>query len=343
MFDETLLDSSPSHKPVMSNAHWLASLGVGALFFFVGYFDLIPGLLPGGDRNTLITQCVIFLAIPSFAYAAMLSYVFSDSRRHGFSAAIWMVVVLLLNIIGFLFYLVYTAMKTGDWKRATIPIAYILECLGIAVLIVVPLIRYQALPSATWSINLAAPPPPPPPPPPPAAAPVRVIRRVTAADLMKAPTVIPKTIQQVKDEPTPPAPSVGVVGGVPGGMPGGTPGGVLGSILTSSAVAPPPPPKAAAPKRIRVSSGVEAAQIITKVTPDYPPLAKMARIQGTVKLEAVISKDGTIQELKVISGHPLLVKAAVSAVQQWRYRPTLLSGEPVEVQTEVDVIFTLSE
>ena len=343
MFDETLLDSSPSNKPVMTNAHWAASLGVGVLFFLVGYLDIIPGLLSGGDRRTLLTQCIIFLAIPSFAYAAMLSYVFSDARRHGFSAALWMVVVLLLNVVGFLFYLVYTAMKTGDWKRATIPIAYILECLGIAVLIIVPLIRYQALPSATWSISLAAPPPPPPPPPPPAAAPVRVIRRVTAADLMKAPTVIPKTIQPIKDEPAPVQPSVGVVGGVPGGMPGGTPGGVLGSILTSSAVAPPPPPKAAAPKRIRVSSGVEAAQIISKITPDYPPLAKMARIQGTVKLEAVISKDGTIQELKVISGHPLLVKAAVSAVQQWRYRPTLLSGEPVEVQTEVDVIFTLSE
>ncbi len=92
-----------------------------------------------------------------------------------------------------------------------------------------------------------------------------------------------------------------------------------------------------------MSSGVEAAQIINKVQPEYPPLAKMARIQGTVKLEAVISKDGTIQELKVISGHPLLVKSAVEAVQGWRYRPTLLSGEPVEVQTEIDVIFTLSE
>jgi periplasmic protein TonB len=343
MFDETLLDSSPSRRPVLTTTHWAVSLGVGVLLFLVGYFDLIPGLLSAEDRKTLITQSVIFLAIPGFVFAAMLSYVFSDARSHGFSAALWMVVVLLFNVVGFLLYLVYTAAKTGDWKRATIPIAYILECLGIAVLIIVPLIRYQALPAAMWSMTLTAPPPPPPPPPPPAAAPVRVIRRVTEADLMKAPTVIPKTIQPIKDEPTPVQPSVGVVGGVPGGMPGGTPGGVLGSILTSSAVAPPPPPKAAAPKRIRVSSGVEAAQIISQPQPEYPALAKMARIQGVVKLEAVISKDGTIQELKVISGHPLLVKAAVAAVQQWRYRPTLLSGEPVEVQTEVDVVFTLSE
>ena len=120
-------------------------------------------------------------------------------------------------------------------------------------------------------------------------------------------------------------------------------GGVLGGIISSSAPPPPPPPKAVTPKRIRLGGQVEQAKLMFQPKPEYPPLAKMARIQGTVKLEALISKDGTIQELKVISGHPLLVKAAVSAVQQWRYRPTLLSGEPVEVQTEIDVIFTLSE
>ena len=77
--------------------------------------------------------------------------------------------------------------------------------------------------------------------------------------------------------------------------------------------------------------------------PEYPPLAKMARIQGTVRLDAVISKDGTIQDLKVISGHPLLVRAALDAVQRWRYQPTLLNGDAVEVATEIDVNFTLAE
>ncbi len=77
--------------------------------------------------------------------------------------------------------------------------------------------------------------------------------------------------------------------------------------------------------------------------PEYPPLAKMARIQGTVRLEAIISKDGTIQDLKAVTGHPLLVKSAMDAVARWRYQPTLLNGEPVEVVTEVDVNFTLSE
>jgi protein TonB len=76
---------------------------------------------------------------------------------------------------------------------------------------------------------------------------------------------------------------------------------------------------------------------------EYPALAKMARIQGVVRLEAVISRDGTIQSLKVISGHPLLIKAALDAVQRWRYQPTLLNGQPVEVATEIDVNFALAE
>ena len=161
---------------------------------------------------------------------------------------------------------------------------------------------------------------------------------------MKAPTVIPKTIRQVKDEPEPPPQAAaGVVGGVPGGVPGGSAGGVLGGIIGSNAPPPPPPPKAATPKRIRVGGQVESAKLIFKPQPEYPPLAKMARIQGTVRLEAIISKDGTIQDLKVIQGHPLLVKAALEAVQRWRYQPTLLNGEPVEVVTEIDVNYTLAE
>ena len=97
------------------------------------------------------------------------------------------------------------------------------------------------------------------------------------------------------------------------------------------------------PKRIRVRGQVEDAKVIFQPKAEYPPLAKMARIQGTVRLEAIIGRDGTIQELKFLSGHPLLVEAALEAVQRWRYQPTLLNGEPVEVTTEVDVNFTLAE
>jgi protein TonB len=93
---------------------------------------------------------------------------------------------------------------------------------------------------------------------------------------------------------------------------------------------------------IRVGTGVQQAMLIHEVKPVYPPLARSARISGVVRLTAVIAKDGSIQKLQVISGHPLLVKDALTAVQQWRYKPTLLSGEPVEVITEIDVNFTLS-
>jgi protein TonB len=134
-----------------------------------------------------------------------------------------------------------------------------------------------------------------------------------------------------------------VVGGVSGGVPGGQMGGVLGGIIGGvTGGPPPPPPKPTTPQRIRVGGQVEEAKIINRVQPEYPQLAKMARIQGVVRLEAVISKDGTIQDLKVLSGHPLLVKAALDAVKQWRYQPTLLNGDPVEVVTEIDVNFTLA-
>ena len=132
------------------------------------------------------------------------------------------------------------------------------------------------------------------------------------------------------------------VGSILGGLPG------AGDVHVLS---PPPPPaahpveKAPAPtvsKPVSVSSGVQAAKLMRQVKPAYPPLAVQAHISGTVRLAAVISRDGFIQNLQVISGHPLLTTAAVEAVKQWRYQPTLLSGEPVEVITQIDVNFMLS-
>ena len=94
---------------------------------------------------------------------------------------------------------------------------------------------------------------------------------------------------------------------------------------------------------IRVGGQVQAANLLRQTRPVYPPLAKAARVQGTVKFEATIGKDGTIQNLHLISGPPLLVQAAQQAVAQWQYKPTLLNGEPVEVLTTIDVNFTLSQ
>jgi len=96
-------------------------------------------------------------------------------------------------------------------------------------------------------------------------------------------------------------------------------------------------------KRIRVGGGVQQNMVVSRVAPVYPPLAKQARIQGVVRLEAHIGRDGKVMNLTVISGHPLLVQAALDAVRQWVYKPTLLYGEAVEVITTIDVNFTLSE
>jgi len=230
-------------------------------------------------------------------------------------------------------------------KPWTIVVSTLLQVTLLGVLILVPLIYTEALPKTMLTTLLVAPPPPPPPPPPPAVTPVKVVKpveRLMQAGKLMAPRAIPKEVNIIKEQEMPPdMGAVGVVGGVPGGMPGGQAGGVLGGIIGGVGSNQPPPPKET-PKRIRVGGQVQTAKLVNKVTPVYPPLAKQARIQGTVRLQAVIAKDGSVVELQVLSGHPLLVQAALDAVRQWRYHPTLLNGEPVEVVTTVDVIFTLS-
>ena len=130
------------------------------------------------------------------------------------------------------------------------------------------------------------------------------------------------------------------MGGVLGGIEGGSAGGILGGIV-SAAPPPPTPPPPPPPERVRVGGQVQSAKLLNQPRPSYPPLARQARIQGTVRLEAVISKDGAIEELKVVSGHPLLIQSAIDAVKQWRYQPTQLNGVAVEVVTTIDVNFTL--
>jgi len=97
------------------------------------------------------------------------------------------------------------------------------------------------------------------------------------------------------------------------------------------------------PTRIRVGGNVQAANLIKKETPIYPPTAKQARIQGVVRFTVTIAKDGTVQDIQLVSGHPLLVPSAQAAVWQWQYKPILLNGQPVEVVTTVDVNYTLME
>jgi len=230
-------------------------------------------------------------------------------------------------------------------KPWTVVVSMILQVFFLLILILIPLIYTEALPRAMMSSILLAPPPPPPPPPPPAAVQVARIKptvRLLDAGKLVAPKAIPKEVNIIKEEELPPdAGMQGIAGGVPGGIAGGSMGGVLGGVIGGGKTAPPPPK--VVPKRVMVGGNVQAARLVNKVQPLYPPLARQTRISGTVKLHAIIGKDGTVQQLVVVSGHPLLVQAALDAVKQWRYQPTLLNGEPVEVDTEIDVIFSLAQ
>jgi len=228
-------------------------------------------------------------------------------------------------------------------RGATTLFSFVLQMILLGVLILIPLLYTEALPKQQLMTFLVAPPPPPPPPPP-AAAPIKVVKQIQTEIIngqLRTPTKIPEKIQMIKEEEAPPPMNsmAGVVGGVPGGVPGGQMGGVIGGIISSTPVSV---PKAATPTRVRVSQGVTQGLLIRKVQPTYPPLARQARIQGAVLLQAEISKDGTIQNLRLISGHPMLTSAAIEAVKQWRYKPYILNGEPVEVETQITVNFTLS-
>jgi protein TonB len=172
---------------------------------------------------------------------------------------------------------------------------------------------------------------------------VKVVQSDMANGRLRTPTQIPEKVQIVKSEEAPPDAGLagGVVGGVVGGVPGGTIGGVLGGIIGSANTAV---PKVATPqpqRPIRVSQGVMEGNLVRKVSPTYPPLAKQARISGTVVLQAVISKNGTVENLHVLQGHPMLVPAAMDAVKQWKYKPYLLNGEPVEVDLTITLSFTM--
>ncbi len=202
-------------------------------------------------------------------------------------------------------------------------------------LVLLPLIFTEALPKGQLTTWLVAPPPPPPPPPP-AAPQIQHVQKVSEIvdGALRTPSKIPKKVQMIQQEEAPQQNS-GVVGGVVGGVPGGSSGGVIGGIIGSAA----PPPKVATPQKLRVSSGVADGLKIHDVTPPYPQMARIAHIQGDVLLQATISKTGVIENLRAVQGHPILIQAAMDAVKQWKYKPYILNGEPVEVETTIKVQF----
>jgi protein TonB len=226
--------------------------------------------------------------------------------------------------------------------------SFIVNCLAVCMMLLVPLMFTEELPKAQLLTMLIAPPPPPPPPPPAADAVQRVVRQIQTDVLntgqLRTPTRIPTKVQMIKEEDAPPpmATAAGVVGGVPGGIPGGQLSGVIGGIVSATSNLAVPKFAPVQPQRVRISQGVTKGLLIRRVEPAYPTLARSARVQGDVVLSAIININGEIENLQLVSGHPMLVPAALTAVKQWRYKPYLLNGQPTEVETTITVIFTLS-
>jgi protein TonB len=242
--------------------------------------------------------------------------------------------------------------RSGGQRRrrtwATI-LSLIGQCFLVGLLLLVPLLYTDVLPKQELVTFLIAPAPPPPPPPPaaPPSAKVKVVKVASefVNGQLRAPSRIPTKIEMIKEPQAPPPAKGGVVGGVPGGIPGGQMGGLIGGIISSLARVPAvpklfsPPPR---PIRVRVSQGVTRGLLIYKVEPPYPTLARQARVQGAVVLKAIIDLRGNIENLQLVSGHPMLAPAAINAVKQWRYRPYLLNGIPVEVETTITINFQLA-
>ena len=175
----------------------------------------------------------------------------------------------------------------------------------------------------------------PAPPPPPEAVHQAPVKSEMMNNQLQAPTRIPHDIKMVAEKEAPPQASFGVAGME--GL-GGSSGGAIGSLFGSGTA---PKVKAEAPKKVNISAGVAVGMLLQKTQPVYPPIAKAARVSGTVVLQAMISKTGAIENLRVISGPAMLQQAALDAVKSWRYKPYLLNNEPVEVETTVNVIFSL--
>ena len=219
--------------------------------------------------------------------------------------------------------------------------ALCLQLLVLALLIVVPLFHTPTLPPKRETLTLLYAPPAA------AAASNTTSFRAPASrpTYTSSKSTIPSPVKRTQEAPPASVGTTGgVIGGVPGGVVGGLPGGALGDVLGSTRGAPvlSKPPEAVPVKRLHLGARIVEANLIHDVPPTYPPEAGRARVEGTVVLLAVIGKDGSVQDVRVESGLPILAQAAIDAVRQWRYRPYMLNGEPVEVDSRITINFTLS-
>jgi protein TonB len=229
----------------------------------------------------------------------------------------------------------------------TVAVSLSLQCLVVAILLLIPLLHPE---------NLRIPEPPQPrllrtwitqPPLPPQHAgshTAAVTALVAPRQLVFVPPSAHNTAAPLSIEMPTGDPEVSAWAGLAGQFgPSLTTAVALPPVAATPRPVTPPLPKPAASGPLKISGGVEAAKLIYGPSPSYPRIAVEARSQGVVKLEAVIAADGSIRNLRVVSGPPLLVNAALEAVRQWRYHPTLLNGVAVEVLTEIDVNFSLSK
>jgi periplasmic protein TonB len=225
-----------------------------------------------------------------------------------------------------------------SWTTLT---SFALQAVLIGLLLLIPLLKTVGLPSGRTlptPVSLGAPP---------AAAPPAQRRSSArpqsnlADNVLIVPRGIPPRVEMITETVAPPQLSYSD-GGVEGALGPGSRVGVWQSLNdTFSHVIPPSRPASVQVHPFRTSNMLEGS-LIRRVQPVYPPMAKLAHIQGPVVLAAVISKAGTIDNLKALSGHPMLIPAAIDAVSQWRYRPYILNGEPIEVETQITVNFILS-
>jgi len=218
--------------------------------------------------------------------------------------------------------------------------SFAMQTLGVAILLMLPLLYTEGLPKLHL-LSVSAPIGPPPGPPP-SQAPRGATHQGQSnfvRGVLVPPSEIPLGVHHLVDSSTvEEAPPCAIcVSGSTGDITNANP--IPNSIGSGPALLPSPPKPVAHPPRI---SHMMEGNLIYKVQPVYPPLARSARIQGAVVLRAIISRNGTIENLQTLSGHPMLVGAALDAVRQWRYRPYILNGDPVEVETQVTVNFSLS-
>jgi protein TonB len=225
-----------------------------------------------------------------------------------------------------------------SWTTLT---SFGLQAAVIALLLLLPLWKTVGLPSGRvvpTPVTLGAPPP--------AAPPVHhqnvttIVQSNLADNVLIAPPDVPNHVAQIEDVGPPPQINLNT-SGVLGGTGDGSRDGVWRS-LGDPVNHPSPLPVPAPTVRPFRTSNMLAGSLVNRVRPDYPYPAKRAHVQGQVVLAAIISKEGTIENLRVLAGHPMLVRAAIEAVSRWRYRPYLLNGEPVEVETQIMVNFSLS-